>query len=207
MVYLSKIYTRQGDDGKTRLATGEEVPKDSLRIEAYGTVDELLSILGLARSALALEDADTPEVKGLLDPLLGRLQNELFDLGSELATAADNPRKMEPTIGARAVEHLERTMDDLNTELEPLKSFVLPGGGSVAAALHQARTVARRAERRTVSLARKETVRRELLVYLNRLSDLLFVLSRWATLKLGYREELWEPAHLCPKVSREDNRG
>ena len=193
MVFLSKIYTRSGDGGTTRLVGGQEVPKDSPRIEAYGTVDELLTTLGLARVFLQSEAGASPEVRHRLEALFQRLQNELFNLGSELATLPADQWENQPLVQDQNIEFLERTIDELNEELEPLKSFVLPGGGPVAAFLHQARTVCRRAERRLITLAHLEDVSDRAIIYLNRLSDLLFVLSRWATLQLGQTELLWEP--------------
>jgi cob(I)alamin adenosyltransferase len=193
MVYLSRIYTKTGDRGTTRLVGGQELAKDAPRIEAYGTVDELLSVLGLARVFLDAETQAEPAVREKLGALLRRLQNELFNLGSELATMPEDQWAGQPLAETSNIERLERTIDELNAELQPLRSFVLPGGGPVAAFLHQARTVCRRAERRVVTLARTEEVSERCSIYLNRLGDLLFVLSRWAALRLGQEELLWEP--------------
>jgi cob(I)alamin adenosyltransferase len=193
MVYLSKIYTKTGDKGTTRLVGGQEVAKDAARIEAYGTVDELMSVLGLARVFLQAEREAEPAVRERLSGLLRRLQNELFNLGSELATLPRDQWPGQPLVQEQNITRLEHEIDELNAELEPLRSFVLPGGGPVAAFLHQARTVCRRAERRVVTLAQLEEVSGRAVVYLNRLSDLLFVLSRWATRHLGQEELLWEP--------------
>ena len=201
MVYLSKIYTKTGDRGTTRLVGGQEVPKDSSRLEAYGTVDELMSVVGLARVFLQAETSADPAVTERLAIILKRLQNELFNLGSELATLQQDQWKDQPLVQNGNIEYLERTIDELNAELEPLRSFVLPGGGQVAAFLHQARTVCRRAERRVVSLAHTEQVSERAVIYLNRLSDLLFVLSRWATHRLGQEELLWEPTSVMEKKS------
>ena len=182
MVLLNRIYTRTGDAGKTRLATGEPLSKASLRVEAYGAVDELNAVLGLVRLSTT----------GDLDAMLGRIQNELFDLGADLATP-EGPR----TAGAlrvipSQVTRLETEIDALNEDLAPLTSFILPGGTAAAAALHLARTVCRRAERAAVRLSETEVVSPESLRYLNRLSDLLFVASRHANGK-GSGDVLWTP--------------
>ena len=188
MVALTRIYTRTGDKGTTGLASGERRPKHDLRIEAYGTVDEVNACVGLAR----LHTRDEAE----LDGMLGRIQNELFDLGADLATPdTDKPLPYEPLrILDAQVERLEREIDRLNGELKPLRSFVLPGGSPAAAALHLARTVCRRAERLAVALSEKpgETVSPAALKYLNRLSDFLFVASRFANAR-GAGDVLWVP--------------
>jgi len=190
MVILNKIYTKTGDDGTTALGTGERRPKDDLRIEAYGTVDETNAAIGLVRAELS----DFAEV----DAMLMRVQNDLFDLGAELATPKDTkadgtPRDHEPLRVVDAqVARLERDIDALNADLSPLRSFVLPGGSRAAAALHLARTIARRAERQMVTLSRKEPVGRPALVYMNRLSDFLFVASRFVN-KRGGGDVLWVP--------------
>ncbi|MDP3854745.1 cob(I)yrinic acid a,c-diamide adenosyltransferase [Phenylobacterium sp.] len=184
MVVLNKIYTRTGDGGATRLATGEQVSKASLRVEAYGGVDEANACLGMARLHTAAEPA--------FDAMLARVQNELFDLGADLATP---PREGE-TNTLRMIdsqtERLEREIDALNAELPPLASFILPGGTAAAAALHLARTVARRAERTAVSLVEAgEPVSPAAMKYLNRLSDFLFVAARHAN-DQGAREVFWK---------------
>jgi cob(I)alamin adenosyltransferase len=188
MVVLNKIYTKTGDDGTTALGTGERRAKHDLRIEAFGTVDEANAAIGLARTELA-QEAD-------LDAMLARIQNDLFDLGAELATPDDGrPKDYEPLrIVPTQVERLERDIDSLNAELQPLRSFVLPGGSRAAAALHLARTIARRAERLMVALAAKEPggVGDPTLVYMNRLSDFLFVASRWVN-RRGEGDVLWVP--------------
>jgi len=188
MVTLNRIYTRTGDGGTTRLSSGEPVAKDSLRVEAYGTVDETNSFLGLAR----LHTAADP----VLDGILARAQNDLFDLGADLATP-DRGKKLEwepLRILQSQVDRLEQEIDLLNGELSPLTSFVLPGGTPAAAALHLGRTVCRRAERLCVSLIAlpDEPVSPAALKYLNRLSDLLFVAARWANDK-GAGDVLWVP--------------
>jgi cob(I)alamin adenosyltransferase len=187
MVVLNRIYTRTGDQGTTALATGDRRPKYDLRIEAYGTVDETNACLGLARLHTAGHE---------LDPMLGRIQNELFDLGADLATpVTSKPLPYEPVrIVDSQVDRLEREIDLLNDRLAPLRSFVLPGGTPVAAALHLSRTVCRRAERLVVELAARpdENVSSAALKYLNRLSDFLFVASRVAN-DDGARDVLWVP--------------
>jgi cob(I)alamin adenosyltransferase len=193
MVRLNKIYTRTGDDGTTGLGTGERRPKYDLRIEAYGTVDETNAAVGVARVEVAGEiDGALAE----LGQMLLRIQNDLFDLGAELATPDDGtPKDYEPLrIVASQAERLEHDIDRLNMELTPLRSFVLPGGSRAAAALHVARTVARRAERLMVALAAQEPERvgRPALIYMNRLSDLLFVASRYANGR-GEGDVLWVP--------------
>jgi cob(I)alamin adenosyltransferase len=188
MVKLDRIYTRAGDDGRTRLATGEPLPKSHPRVEAYGAVDETNATLGLARLHCG-GDAE-------LDAALGRIQNDLFDLGADLATP-ERGRVLEWTplrIVAAQVERLEREIDDFNASIEPLTSFVLPGGTALAAYLHLARTVSRRAEREAVRLAAlpDEPVNPEAVKYLNRLSDLLFVAARRAN-DQGRADVLWKP--------------
>ena len=186
MVVLNRIYTRTGDQGSTGLGDGSRVPKDSLRVAAYGTVDELNATLGLAR----LHAAGDPETA------LERVQNDLFDLGADLCTpdfegdaAAKHPRLR---IIAGQVGRLEAEIDAMNRDLSPLRSFVLPGGSALAAHLHLCRTVCRRAERHAVTLARAETVNPEAVRYLNRLSDWLFVAARVAH-DGGAGDVLWVP--------------
>jgi cob(I)alamin adenosyltransferase len=187
MVVLNRIYTRTGDQGTTALATGERRPKHDLRIEAFGTVDETNSCLGLARLHTAGLD---------IDDMLGRIQNDLFDLGADLATPeTDKPLPYEPLrITEAQVDRLEREIDQLNQHLSPLRSFVLPGGSQAAAALHLARTICRRAERRVVELAGVpgEVVSPASVKFLNRLSDFLFVASRYVNDK-GALDVLWVP--------------
>jgi cob(I)alamin adenosyltransferase len=191
MVRLNRIYTKAGDGGETRLVGGQKVPKDTLRIEAYGTVDELSSCLGMARAALGT--APQPPGAADLDAVIRRIQNELFNLGSDLATLPADRHPQQPVIEERHVTALERQIDAWNDSLPELRSFVLPGGGAVAAVLHLARTVCRRAERLLVSLRRAEPVGAHTLPYLNRLSDALFVMSRHASRVYGEPEPLWEP--------------
>lgn len=189
MVVLNKIYTRTGDDGATALATGARRQKYDIRVEAYGGVDETNACIGMVRLHTGGEH---PEV----DAMLGRVQNDLFDLGADLATPdTGETLSYEPLRVTQAqVDRLEREIDALNASLKPLRSFVLPGGSPSAAALHLARTVCRRAERRVVELAHREgeAVSEPALRYLNRLSDFLFVASRFVNLK-GDGDVLWVP--------------
>ena len=187
-IAINRVYTRRGDAGDTALAGGQRVPKDSLRIEAYGTVDELNSFLGIAR-ANAQDTAGTH----LLAAILLRVQHELFNLGSILATLPDDVHPKQARITEAEVTQLETEMDRMNEELPPLRSFVLPGGSRLNAELHICRTVCRRAERMCVALAREENLPTEAVRYLNRLSDALFVWSRWASHVTGVAETLWEP--------------
>ena len=188
MVVLNKIYTRTGDDGTTALGTGERRKKYDLRIAAYGTLDETNSVIGIARLHTA-EDA-------ALDAALSRIQNDLFDVGADLTTPGKGkgPGGARLTVTAAQVDWLEAEIDRLNDELEPLRSFILPGGGAAAAHLHLARTVCRRAERLIAELSDKagESVTPEVLKYVNRLSDFLFVAARHANGK-GARDVLWKP--------------
>lgn len=189
MVVLNRIYTRQGDNGTTALGTGERRFKFDLRIEAYGTVDETNATVGMAR--LATETAFP-----LVDAMLLRIQNDLFDLGADLCTPDDGSKlEWEPLrIVASQVKRIEAEIDQLNGELKPLRSFVLPGGSHASAALHLARTVSRRAERLMVHLAQdpNEKVSEPALQYINRLSDFFFVASRWVN-EQGAKDVLWVP--------------
>ncbi|HEY7216046.1 MAG TPA: cob(I)yrinic acid a,c-diamide adenosyltransferase [Thermoanaerobaculia bacterium] len=184
MPRITKVYTRTGDDGTTGLGGGQRVRKDSLRIEAYGTVDELSSAIGVAL-ALGLH--------GRLAEFLTRVQNDLFNLGSDLCILEeDKAARPVPVIEERHVEALERLMDDLSAELPPLENFILPGGSPGAAQLHVARTVCRRAERRVIALSRQEAVGPLVVRYLNRLSDALFVMARYENLRRGIPDVLWD---------------
>lgn len=174
---LSKIYTRTGDDGTTGLGDGARVPKDHLRVEAYGTVDELNSLLGVALTFPLPE-----EVRRALAPV----QHELFDIGGEICIPGRQ------VIDESHVAQLEQTLDGLNAALSPLKEFVLPGGTQAAALVHLARTVCRRAERRTITLARAEAINALSIKYLNRLSDLLFVAARYINVQTQTPEILWQ---------------
>ena len=192
MVRLNRIYTRTGDDGTTSLVGGERVGKDDPRIEAFGTVDELNACIGLVREANLRHGADA-EAKAILDVDLERIQQALFNLGSGLATRMETRWPGQPVVHDADVTALEVRIDAMNAELPALQSFVLPGGGPVGAALHLARTVCRRAERRTLELSRTDAVAPADIMYLNRLSDLLFVASRWVARRHGEAEALWTP--------------
>jgi cob(I)alamin adenosyltransferase len=186
MPRLTRIYTRKGDDGTTGLGGGQRVPKDTLRVATYGTVDELNSHLGVALAAGA-----DPR----LAPELQRIQNELFHLGSDLCFLEQDKAAFKlPQIEARHVEALELLMDELNEVVGPLENFILPGGSPAAAALHVARTVCRRAERDAIALSREEAIGPYVIAYLNRLSDALFIMARYDNHQRGTTEPLWDPA-------------
>lgn len=186
---IDRVYTRGGDGGETSLIGGQRVSKSHARLECYGTVDELNACMGLVRMALQASPAGAH-----LAPIIARVQNELFNLGAVLATADAETLAKLPHIEQRHIDGLERDIDGVNDELPPLKSFVLPGGGWASAHFHMARTVARRAERAVVRLGEAEEFVPALAVhYLNRLSDALFVWGRWAALKDGAAEPLWDP--------------
>jgi cob(I)alamin adenosyltransferase len=197
---INRVYTRHGDAGQTRLVGGQEVPKDDARIEAYGTVDELNAFVGAARQTLvdglpAAPSGMKPAL-GTLGDTLARVQHELFNLGSILATLPADVHPKQPRVTAAEIAVLEADMDRCQGELAALRSFVLPGGCRLNADLHLARTVCRRAERRTTTLAHQEgegAVDPDAIRYLNRLGDALFVWSRWASHLLAAPEVLWEP--------------
>lgn len=191
-IRLSKIYTRTGDKGMTSLVGGTRVPKESLRLEAYGTVDELNSIIGIIRAFIPDHLSRLGSDYSWYSELLRRIQNELFDAGSEIATppAVEYPEMYR--VGKVEADRLEHEIDRMNQELKPLDSFTLPGGGKLNGFLHLARTVCRRAERICWSTHRAEPIGEGLLVYLNRLSDHLFVQSRWISQRLGESEFLWD---------------
>lgn len=188
---ITKVYTRTGDQGETGLVGNRRVSKDSLRIEAYGTVDELNSAIGLAR-AFNRKYTQTVASSVRVDKELQRIQNELFVVGSDLATRTEDRWENMPLIEPRHIEALEKLMDEMEKELKPLEEFVLPGGGLVAAQLHQARTVCRRAERTCVALGHEEPLGEHVIPYLNRLGDALFVLARWISHCEREAEVLWE---------------
>jgi cob(I)alamin adenosyltransferase len=185
---LNRVYTRRGDTGETSLVGGQRAPKDGLRIECYGTVDELNSFTGVACVTAESYTALAPLVA-----ILKRVQHELFNLGSVLATLPEDLKPRQPQITPVEVEQLEREIDSMNADLPPLRSFVLPGGTEVNTALHVCRTVCRRAERLCVTLARQESAPDYAIKYLNRLSDAFFVWSRWASVQVGAAEVLWKP--------------
>ncbi len=182
-----KIYTKTGDDGETGLFGGPRVGKDAARIEAYGSVDELNALLGVVRTEVFSSEQDTFSPAAVLK----RIQDELFTLGADLASP--QPSKYEvPRIAEAMTAQLEHEIDVMETSLPPLKEFILPGGTRSAATLHFARTVCRRAERRTVALARGENINKEVVRYLNRLSDHLFVLARYLNAQAGCQDEKWQ---------------
>lgn len=188
---ISKVYTRSGDGGKTRLAGGQEVWKDALRVEAYGTVDELNSVIGLVRVHNEPGEG-VNRASAHLEEVLQWIQNKLFDLGGILATAPGESFPSMPTVTGEDVTYLEHLIDECQKELKPLKEFILPGGGQVSAFLHLARTICRRAERLCVKLSREEALEKGLVQFLNRLSDALFVLARWVAKTRGEPEFLWK---------------
>ena len=188
---ITKVYTRTGDAGKTRLAGGQQVWKDSLRVEAYGTIDELNAVVGVVRVMNADAQGVNPAASQLEEELRWA-QNKLFDVGSILATAPGQTFKNMPQIAAQDVTRLEKLIDRCQKDLQPLKEFILPGGGKVSGFLHQARTVCRRAERLCVALSRVEPVDPFIIKFVNRLSDTLFVLARWVAKTQGEPEFLWE---------------
>lgn len=196
MVKITKVYTRTGDGGETGLVGGRRLPKVHQRIEAYGTVDELNSLIGIVRS---LNESKEPSPRrDSLEAILEAVSHKLFDLGAELATAPGDEYEGQVLVEARDAEWLEQVIDAMNEELPTLRSFILPGGSAMNAALHHARTVCRRAEREVLRLAQTEAVSPHVIAYLNRLSDALFVFGRWSSATLGEREILWEPGKGYP---------
>ncbi len=191
-IYISSVYTKGGDLGETSLVGRHRVRKDSPRIESYGNVDELNAVLGLVRRA-NLDEAGPTEWRDALDHILERLQSELFNLGSLLATLPADLHPSQPRILPRHTAALEQEIDQHNATLEPLRSFTVPGGGWVSSYLHLARTVCRRAERGVVALSAVEYVDEEAVRYLNRLSDALYVFGRYNAKARGEREPLWQP--------------
>jgi len=191
-VALNRIYTKRGDTGETGLAGGQRVPKDSPRIEAYGTVDELNALLGVAYTSGEQSIGQDMRV-GILLSIIRRVQHELFNLGSMLATLPQDLHPKQARITSVEVAQLEREIDAMNEDLAPLRSFVLPGGTRINAELHVARTVCRRAERLVIALAKLEEVPPEAVQYLNRLSDAMFVWSRWINYVLRVPEVMWQP--------------
>ena len=206
-IRLTRIYTRTGDKGLTALVGGARVPKEAGRLEAYGTIDELNSIVGIVRTYL-------PNYRDRLggdfewySEMLRRIQNELFDVGSELATPSDAEYEGMHKMGEGEVSQLEHEMDRMQKELQPLGSFTLPGGGVLNAFLHQARTVCRRAERVCWSVKREEPISDQLIIYINRLSDHLFVQSRWVAKRLAEPEFLWDRGlRIDPRAARAAQR-
>jgi cob(I)alamin adenosyltransferase len=198
---LNRIYTKTGDKGETSLVGGQRLPKDALRIEAYGTVDELNAFVGaacLTAEGLVASYQDILQMALILK----RVQHELFNLGSILATKPEDVHPKQPRITDAEIELLESEIDQMNADLPPLRSFVLPGGCRLNVELHLCRTVCRRAERICVSLARQEEVPLEAIRYLNRLSDAFFVWSRWSSHELSAPEVLWEPNQAASALRR-----
>jgi cob(I)alamin adenosyltransferase len=189
---INRVYTRRGDTGETGLVGGQRVPKDGARIEAYGTVDELNSFLGSARANINQLAVEEPRL-ALLAAILLRVQHELFNLGSILATLPEDVHPRQPRVTDAEIAQLETEIDLMTEDLLPLRSFVLPGGSRLDADLHIGRTVCRRTERVVIALSRTESVPAEAVRYLNRLSDALFVWSRWAGRISGGHETLWAP--------------
>lgn len=181
---MARIYTRTGDKGETGLVGGGRVPKDSLRVQAYGNIDELNSVLGIARAFLKDKE---------LDSLIEELQKDLFLAGADLASPTQSERAV-PRITKEKITEMERTIDKLEEGLPHLKFFILPGGGQAGAILHFARTVARRAERSIVTLSKSEKINDQMISYINRLSDLLFVMARLANYRENTLEVEWHPA-------------
>ena len=189
-IRINKVYTRSGDAGKTHLIGGEERWKDNIRVEAFGTVDELNAEIGLCRELI--KEIGNEKFRSLIR-FLKSIQNELFNLGTQLATDLGDDSKNLPQLSDDAILKLESEIDTANESLSELTSFVLPGGSIINAQFHIARNVCRRAERRVVSLSKKENVNSANIRYLNRLSDALFVWSRWASNIIGDKENLWDP--------------
>lgn len=191
-IRLTRIYTRTGDKGTTALVGGARVPKESGRLESYGTIDELNSVIGVVRTYLPQYLVKFGKDGEWYSEALRRIQNELFDVGSELATPPDGEYEGMHKMSEAEVAKLEEEMDKMEEELEPLKSFTLPGGGVLNSFLHVARTVCRRAERELWRLHREEPINDQLIIYVNRLSDHLFVQSRWVAKRLNEPEFLWD---------------
>ncbi len=200
---INRVYTKGGDTGETSLVGGQRVPKDELRIEAYGTVDELNAFIGVARQTTEDLIAASHPALTPLAVILKRVQHELFNLGSILATLPADVHPQQPRVTDVEITRLENEIDQMNEDLPALRSFVLPGGCRLNAELHVCRTVCRRAERICVTLAREDPSDPAMVRYLNRLSDALFVWSRWASHTLGIAETLWEPNRAASGLPRD----
>ena len=196
MVRITKVYTKTGDSGETGLVSGRRVPKTHPRIEAYGTIDELMSVIGIVRSFNSQKESSERREK--FEVILQAIQQKLFDIGSQLATLPGDEYEGQVQVMRQDVEWLETVIDAMNAELSPLTSFILPGGSPLNAFLHQARTVCRRAEREVLRLRQQEVIGDAVVPYLNRLSDALFVFGRWVSSTLGEREVLWEAGKILP---------
>ncbi len=201
-IHLNRIYTRAGDAGETRVVGGQRIQKDDIRLETYGTVDELNAFIGVARVTAEAVQAETEALKNL-PQILKRVQHEVFNLGSLLATLPEDLHPRQPAVTQSDIDQLEREMDAANAILQPLRSFVLPGGSRLESDLHVCRTVCRRAERWCVQLARETQVPAVAVSYLNRLSDAFFVWSRWANQVTRHEETLWQP-NAAASASRAD---
>jgi len=200
---ITRVTTRTGDDGTTGLVGGSRVPKDHLRIAAYGTIDELSAFLGLARLEWGVESPSLGSRSAFLDQHLLFLQNQLFVAGGDLATPLDQRHPKMPVVTEAEIAHLEELGEALNKDLAPLQDFILAGGSRTAGHLHVARTVARRAERHVITLARAEDIGPHVAVYLNRLSDTLFILARWTNVVLGIADPTWDKAPARPALDPE----
>lgn len=206
-IRLTKIYTRGGDKGLTGLVGGKRVPKESARLEAYGTIDELNALIGIVRTQAPDYWTGLGSEYEWYVGMLRRIQNDLFDVGSELASPPEVEHPEMHHMSEAEVSLLESEIDRMNEELEPLKSFCLPGGGALNAYLHLARTVCRRGERACWRLAREEALNEQLIIYMNRLSDHLFVQSRWVAKRLQEPEYVWDRGlRIDPRVAREARR-
>ena len=188
MVRITKVYTKTGDKGETHLAAGKKIPKTSPRIDAIGSIDELNAFLGFAAQPMNNNSKLHDARKKII-----RIQNTLFDLGASLAVLKEDRRENTPEITAGDIKTLENEIDSMNSQLQPLQSFILPGGGEIASRLHLARTICRRAERALVKLNQQEKLDENVIPFINRLSDWLFVISRLIPQQLGENELLWEP--------------
>ena len=196
MVRITKVYTKTGDSGETGLVSGRRVPKTHPRIEAYGTIDELMSVIGIVRSFNSQKESSERREK--FEVILQAIQQKLFDIGSQLATLPGDEYEGQVQVKQQDIEWLETVIDAMNAELSPLTSFILPGGSPLNAFLHQARTVCRRAEREVLRLRQQEVIGDAIVPYLNRLSDALFVFGRWVSTTLGETEVLWEAGKILP---------
>ncbi len=196
MVRITKVYTKTGDRGETGLVGGKRIPKTHSRIEAYGTIDELMSVLGIVRSFNSKKEPSKRREK--FEVILQAIQQKLFDVGSQLATLPGDEYEGQVQVKQKDIEWLEAVIDAMNDELSPLTSFILPGGSPLNAFLHQARTVCRRAEREVLRLRLDEEIGDAIVPYLNRLSDALFVFGRWVSSTLGETEILWEAGKDLP---------
>lgn len=205
-IRINRVYTRTGDDGRTALVGGRRVAKDDPRIAAYGDVDELNCVVGMVRAELAEKPYSNHRAAQSLDETLAFIQQELFDLGSELATPPESAYEGMIRVGEPQIARLEQYIDALQPDLEPLESFVLPGGGRVGATLHLARTVCRRAERLVTRLAHDGDAEPGPARYLNRLSDLFFVQSRWIAAQTGHGETLWQHGLEAPPAKKASSR-